>query len=208
MRKVAVCLTPVMPQAASVMLEQLGCREKPDLAAEATAFGLLPRGVPVALSSTLFPRLDMPVADETPKEQAAAKPAAKGDEKKAAKPQAAKAPDSAAPETPGIAEFADFQKLDLRVGEVVEAVRHPDADRLLLVRVDLGEGEPRQVVAGLAEFFTPEDLVGRRVVVVANLAPRKLRGQESQGMILAVRTEGGMELLTSSGGVPSGSKVS
>jgi len=208
MRKVAVCLTPVMPQAAATMLEQLGYREKPDLATEATAFGLLPKGVPVALSSTLFPRLDMPVADETPKGQAA-----KADDKKAAKKQAAtepdaKAPAPAAPQAPGVAEFADFQKLDLRVGEVVEAVRHPDADRLLLVRVDLGEERPRQVVAGLAEFFAPEDLVGRRVVVVANLAPRKLRGQESQGMILAVRTEEGMELLTSSGDVPSGSKVS
>jgi len=91
---------------------------------------------------------------------------------------------------------------------VLTVERHPDADRLLLVRVDLGEDEPRQVVAGLAEFFSPEDLEGRQVVVVANLKPRKLRKQVSQGMILAIKTEEGMELLTSSAEVINGSKVS
>ena len=77
-----------------------------------------------------------------------------------------------------------------------------------MVKVDLGEEEPRQVVAGLADSFTPEELVGRQVVVVANLKPRKIRKQISQGMILAVKQEDGMRLLTVSGEVEPGSKVS
>ena len=105
-------------------------------------------------------------------------------------------------------EFEDFQKLDLRVGTVREVEKHPDADRLLLVRVDTGEDELRQVVAGIADFFSPDDLLGKQVVVVANLKPRKLRKQLSQGMILAVKTKDGMQLLTPTEAVPAGSKVS
>ena len=94
------------------------------------------------------------------------------------------------------------------MGTVKEVEKHPDADRLLLVRVDTGEAEPRQVVAGLAEFFEPDDLLGKQVVVVVNLKPRKLRKQLSQGMILAVKTKEGMQLLTATDEVPAGSKVS
>jgi methionyl-tRNA synthetase len=108
----------------------------------------------------------------------------------------------------GTIEFEDFQKLDLRVGTVVEVEPHPDADRLLLVRVDTGEDAPRQVVAGIAEFFAPDDLVGQQVVVVVNLKPRKLRKQLSQGMILAVKSGESLRLLTPSGEVAPGSKVS
>ncbi|MDD4952657.1 MAG: methionine--tRNA ligase, partial [Desulfovibrionaceae bacterium] len=102
----------------------------------------------------------------------------------------------------------DFQKLDLRVGLVVSAREHPDADKLLLVDVDLGEERPRQVVAGLAGFFEPEDLAGRRVVVVANLKPRKIRKEISQGMILAVHSGQAMDLLTVGGRPAAGSRVS
>jgi len=206
LRKVAVCLVPVMPHAASEMLGQLGLSGSPALHGEAAAWGLLPSGGQLAASSTLFPRIDVPAKDEAaaacaqPKKEKATKAA----DKPAAKPAAKEAP----AEAPCAIEFADFQKLDLRVGTVREVTRHPDADRLLLVKVDIGEEAPRQVVAGLAEFFAPEDLAGRQVVIVANLAPRKLRGYESQGMILAVRTEKGMELLTASGPVAPGSKVS
>lgn len=105
-------------------------------------------------------------------------------------------------------EFEDFAKLDLRTGRVLLAEPHPKADKLYRLAVDIGEAEPRQVIAGLREFFAPEELVGRQVVVVANLKPRKLRGLESQGMVLAVRTDAGMQLLTASGETPPGSKVS
>jgi methionyl-tRNA synthetase len=78
----------------------------------------------------------------------------------------------------------EFRRLDLRVGTVRSADVHPKADRLLVLRVDVG-GEERQLVAGIRAHYEPEDLIGRQVVVVANLAPAALRGVESQGMVLA-----------------------
>lgn len=81
-------------------------------------------------------------------------------------------------------QYDDFAKLDLRVATVVEAEPHPNADRLLKLQVDLG-GERRQICAGLRDFAEPQDLVGRQIVIVANLAPRKIRGEESNGMLLA-----------------------
>lgn len=83
--------------------------------------------------------------------------------------------------------FDDFTKLKLRVGRVIEASDHPNADRLLVLKVDLGD-EQRQLCAGLKGHYTPEELVGRNLVVVANLAPRMMRGIESQGMLLAATT--------------------
>src|SRR5204862_1050583 len=79
----------------------------------------------------------------------------------------------------------DFLKVELRVGEIKVAERVPDADKLLRFEVDLGEEQPRQILAGLAQWYQPEKLIGRKVVVVANLKPRKMRGLESQGMICA-----------------------
>ncbi|NDV19300.1 methionine--tRNA ligase [Pseudodesulfovibrio sp. JC047] len=198
MRKIAVHLWPVMPESSEKMLDQLGMTfdpEKVNLPKELDVWGLLESGKTVAKTSNLFPRVEL--TDPTDE-----KPA-----KKAKKGKKSKKQDSV-DEGVSTIEFEDFQKLDLRVGTVKEVEKHPDADRLLLVRVDTGDTELRQVVAGLADFFAPDDLVGKQVVVVANLKPRKLRKQMSQGMILAVKTEDGMQLLTPSGEVPEGSKVS
>jgi methionyl-tRNA synthetase len=80
----------------------------------------------------------------------------------------------------------DFAKVDLRVAQIVVAERIPKADKLLRLEVDLGPNFPRrQILAGIAEYYTPESLIGRKVVIVANLAPRKMRGLESQGMVVA-----------------------
>ena len=79
----------------------------------------------------------------------------------------------------------DFTKVELRAGEIKTAERVPKADKLLRMTIDLGEPEPRQILAGIAQYYDPEKLIGRKVIVVANLAPRKLRGFESQGMVLA-----------------------
>ena len=98
-------------------------------------------------------------------------------------PYAASAAGSAAPDTPQIA-IDDFVKVDLRVAQVVVAERIPKADKLLRLEVDLGY-EKRQILSGIAEWYTPEELIGRRIVVIANLAPRKMRGLESHGMLLA-----------------------
>lgn len=90
----------------------------------------------------------------------------------------------------------DFAKVELRVGQVKVAERVPKADKLLRLEVDMGT-EVRQVLAGIAESYTPESLIGRKVVIVVNLAPRKLRGLESNGMIVAASPEGGKAVLAS-----------
>lgn len=81
--------------------------------------------------------------------------------------------------------FDDFAKVDLRVARVVAAEPHPNADKLLKLQLDDGSGVPRQICAGIRAYYTPESLVGRLIVIVANLAPRTIRGEESRGMLLA-----------------------
>jgi methionyl-tRNA synthetase len=87
-------------------------------------------------------------------------------------------------DTPEI-QIDDFFKVDMRVGLVTAARKHPDADKLLHLTIDIGEAEPRSICAGIAGVYDPEKLVGRKVAIVANLKPRKMRGIESQGMIIA-----------------------
>ena len=105
----------------------------------------------------------------------------------------------------------DFAKIDLRVG-VVKSAERIEGTRLLRLIVDLGN-ETRQIISGIAEFYTPEELVGKRVIVVANLKPKKIRGFESQGMILAAGCKEDEEkgikprILTVDGEVPAGTKV-
>ncbi len=112
-------------------------------------------------------------------------------------------------ETPAVIPFDDFMKLDLRIGTVTEAQAHPAADKLIVMQVDLGT-EKRQLVAGLRGYYEPEALVGKQIVVVANLAPRKMRGLESQGMLLAASTadESQVILLTTEREIAAGARVS
>jgi methionine--tRNA ligase beta chain len=102
--------------------------------------------------------------------------------------------------------FEEFQKIDLRVGKVIEAERIEGADKLLELKVDLGE-EKRQLVAGIAKFYSPKDLIGKEIVVVVNLEPRSLKGIESQGMLLAADIEGKPVLLKPDEEVPPGTKI-
>lgn len=102
--------------------------------------------------------------------------------------------------------FEEFQRLDIRIGRVVAAERVPGTDRLLRLEIDLGN-EGRQVVAGIAPFYPPEVLLGKEIPVVANLQPRKIRGVQSQGMILAVDVDGRAVLLEPEEEVPVGSRV-
>jgi len=195
MRKVALHLWPVMPDASEAMLSQLGITfdlSCVDLAGETGHWQGLTSGSLVAAKSNVFPRQELYLEKE-------AVPAP-------AKVKAVKA-EKEAPEIDAI-EFSDFQKVALKVGTVLAAKPVPKTDKLLVMDIDLGEDTPRQVVGGLAEFWKPEDLVGRQVVVVANLKPRKLRGVTSHGMVLAVRSEDGLELLTSGNAVLPGSRVS
>lgn len=96
-------------------------------------------------------------------------------------------------------EFADFQKVELKTGKVLSVEVHPNADKLYVLKVDLGAGEVRTLVAGVRAYYTPEALTGKTVIVAANLAPRPLRGVESQGMMLAVHDGETVKVLTVDG---------
>jgi methionyl-tRNA synthetase len=89
--------------------------------------------------------------------------------------------------------YDDFAKIDLRVATIVEAMEHPNADRLVKLQIDLGE-EKRQICAGIKAYYSPEELIGKQIIVVANLAPRKIRGEESNGMLLAASNMEGEEV--------------
>jgi methionyl-tRNA synthetase len=120
------------------------------------------------------------------------------------------APAEAPAETaPAYITIDDFVKVELRVGQILTAERIPKADKLLRFTIDLGEASPRQILAGIAQYYEPEKLIGRKVIVVANLAPRKLRGLESQGMILAasIGEEGRPVLAGFLEDVPNGAKL-
>ena len=212
-------LAPVIPRVAEKLFAQLNA---PPLTFEALAtasYPLLDRSRPVGTPEPLLPRLEeervnailggAPVSTEPAPE---AKKAAKGAkaEKKAAepKPAEAKAPEAAPAEaTPGEIEIGDFAKVELRVGHILAAERVPKADKLLKLTVDLGEGQPRTICSGIAEAFQPEQVQGRKVVVVANLKPRMLRGIESRGMILTAGPGGKNLSLLDPGDMPPGSEV-
>ena len=101
----------------------------------------------------------------------------------------------------------DFKNVDLRTAEVLACDPHPNADRLLVLKIRVGE-EERQLVAGIREHYAPEELVGKTIVIVANLQPATLRGVESQGMLLAVRDGEHVRVLSPDGDVQSGLRVS
>ncbi|RLB55710.1 MAG: methionine--tRNA ligase [Deltaproteobacteria bacterium] len=196
----SVMVAPVMPAVAAGMREQLGLEP---LTAELDrdqwplTIGCRPPGTGLKPGEPLFPRLDKARAAALLNEFS---PPAKATEE----PAAADPP----PNKPTVA-FDDFAKLDLRVGVVVAAEKVKKKDRLLALQVDVGDAEPRHLVAGIAGSYQPEAIVGRRVVVLCNLEPRKFgKGLVSEGMLLAVTTADGVTLLAVDGEPPVGSAVS
>lgn len=103
--------------------------------------------------------------------------------------------------------FDDFSKVELKIGTVLEAEEVEGSEKLIKLKVDLGEEAPRQILAGVKEWYSPEDLVGKQVVVVANLEPRIMMGLGSQGMMLAADSEAGPVFLTVPKQVPPGAKI-
>jgi methionyl-tRNA synthetase len=188
----AVTLQPIMPHTSQCLwdLLQLPAQPQWDLACDTST--LLAAGHCCHAPQPLFPRIKNP--EETLKTMSVessinseVKPAEQG-----STPTTETAAQVPAPQRATI-EYDDFAKVELRVAKVLEAERIPKADKLLRLQVDLGT-EQRQILAGIAQQFEPESLIGKSVVVVANLAPRKLRGFESQGMILAASTPDGPPL--------------
>ena len=101
----------------------------------------------------------------------------------------------------------DFMKIELKTAKVLEAERMPKSQRLLKLKVDAGEAEPRTILAGIAESYEPEALIGKSIVIVANLAPRKMMGLESNGMVLAASPDGGKAFVINSEPAPPGTRV-
>ncbi len=187
-------LYPVMPAKMAELREALGLRrEKPDQSLLKT-WGILEPGSPTQQIPPLFPRVEMPSAEPAP--APAAGPA------KAVEP--AEAPAAAAADN--LITYDDFAKVELKVGKVLEAERIEGATKLLKLGVMIGQ-ERRQIVAGIALYYDPETLIGKSVVVVTNLKPVKLRGVESQGMLLAASRGESLRLVTVDGEISSGASV-
>jgi methionyl-tRNA synthetase len=215
LRSATVLLAPVLPESTQAIWEQLG--EQGNVADIApNALAPITPGTRIGDIKPVFPRLDKKKVMNEINQAEAASQEARAQETKPETPVAV-APEAApaapvAPAAPeGIAYIGieDFLKVELRVGEILTAERIPKADKLLKFTIDLGEATPRQILAGIAQYYEPETLIGRKVIVVANLAPRKLRGLESQGMILAasIGEEGRPILAGFLEEVPNGAKL-
>ncbi|MCG8472042.1 MAG: methionine--tRNA ligase [Desulfobacterales bacterium] len=178
LRMVAGLIHPVMPETSAKMLSHLGAGDTPMLLTSFETWGELPPGGSITKTKALFPRIDMKAFEETKKEKST--PVKK---------------ELATPIKEEIS-FDDFMNVDLRVGTVLDAEAVPKANKLLKLSVDLGEGVPRTIVAGIAKSYTPEEVKGTQVVVVANLAPAKIMGVESQGMLLAATKRKHLSLAT------------
>ncbi len=206
LRIVSVLIQPFMPKTSPEMWKQMGLYEgKWTEWDSARRFGQLPEGLKTLPGDPIFPRLDVEkelavlgVLEPATTEQKSTKSAPKSEQ--AAKPKE---------ENAGLVkliDIEDFSKVELRVAQVVSAEKIEKADKLLKLQLDLGT-ETRQVVSGIAKHYQPEQLVGQKVILVANLKPVKLRGVESHGMILAASTDEQLVLATVSGDIPVGAKV-
>ena len=173
-RIVATLINPMMNDTAKKIYAQLGITDENLMTWESTkTFGLIKENTKVEKGNALFPRLDIEKEVEELQELFA--------EKK----EEAEAPLEHKPEI----SIDDLDKIELRIGKIVKCEKHPKADRLLVSQVKIGP-ETRQIVSGIAKWYKPEDLIGKEVTVVCNLKPVKLRGVESQGMILAAGDDG------------------
>jgi len=185
----------VMPETTAKIWSQLGMPTPlSDLRVQGLRWGRLKAGQKIGVIAAVYPRLDEQPTIEKIREleivEKARQDLIMG--KKAAPAAAAPAATTA---TEGVITIDDFAKVDLRVAQVLSAEPVKNADKLLHLKVDAGEEKPRSIVAGIAMAYKPEELVGRKVVIVANLQKRKLRGIESNGMIVAASLEGGKPVL-------------
>jgi methionyl-tRNA synthetase len=210
LRIVTALAHPVIPDATSKIWAQMGLGDIRKFPLSDLRWGQLQLGAKLGNIEAVFPRADKSVIERMQKMEEQQRSAPGAIEAQPATPvQTAAIPDLAAqavvatptakpvPAVPdGKITIDDFAKVELRVGQVKTAEKVKGADKLLRLEVDLGT-EVRQVVAGIAESYAPELLIGRKVVIVANLAPRKLRGLESNGMIVAASPEGGKAVLAS-----------
>ena len=204
LRIIAILIAPFVPVTAPKIYEQLGLGKPESFFMADAVWGKLATGTKVQKGEPLFPRIEVTEAGETviaATKKTAAKAikaeAPKAEAKKEAKPAAAAA---------GEITIDDFAKIDLRVATVVAAERVPKTDKLIKLQVKIGD-EERTIVSGIAQHYEPETLIGKNVIVIANLKPAKLRGIESRGMVLAASDGEGNLVLADAPGIASGSKV-
>ena len=196
LRRIAILLKPFLTRTPAKIFKQLNIQDGSLQTWDSLErFGVIPSGTVVEKGEPIFPRLD--IQEEVEFIKGEMKGPQKEEEKK---PEVQ--------EVPEVEEITidDFMKVDLRVAQVIEAEPVKKADKLLKLQLDLGY-EKRQVVSGIAKYYSPEDLVGRKVICVTNLKPVKLRGELSQGMILAGSHDGELSLATIAEALPLGAKV-
>jgi methionyl-tRNA synthetase len=191
-RLVAVVLSPVMPASAEKILTMMGLASR-RLGPEDLKWGVLEPGRPLGAIAPVFPRIEKKNEKEKPLSETPVPPSVPA-------PAAAPAP------AEGLIDFDQFGKVDLKVAKIESAEKIAGSKKLIKMTVDIGT-EKRQVVAGIAEAYAPESLVGKKVILVANLKPAKLMGVESQGMLLAASLDGKPVLCTFDQDVPPGTKI-
>ncbi|HKP80783.1 MAG TPA: methionine--tRNA ligase [Pyrinomonadaceae bacterium] len=214
LRWLSVLLHPVMPGASHAIWSQLGLEGSPaQVNPVDLKWGQLKEGTVISEVQPVFPRIDK--VKTMSEINAGQKPVHATEADVAGAPETQPAPpmqhatEADAVGVTNFIEIDDFAKVDLRVGQVLSAERIPKADKLLLMKVDIGEEQPRQILAGIAQYYEPEKLLGRKIVIVANLKPRKLRGYESQGMVVAASygEEGRPVIATFTEDVPNGARL-
>ena len=201
LRQIAIMIEPFMPRTTPQIFAQLGIENEASKVWDSlTKFDTLAEKTKVVEKGTpIFPRLEVEVEVEYIKDQMSqsVKPTTEAPKKEEKIEEV---------ETTPLIGIDDFMKVEIKVGQIKECKQHPKADRLLVSQIDLGS-EVRQIVSGIAEHYQPEQLVGRKVLVVTNLKPVKLRGELSEGMVLAASNDGVLTLPTIIDELPNGSKV-
>jgi methionyl-tRNA synthetase len=211
-RIITALLYPILPYATASVWAQLGLGSIEEAAKNGDLknlqWGGLKPGTKLGPLSPIFPRADKGLAQiMTDLESPPPPPPTPANPESVLSAKSAVGP---SPSETTEATIDDFTKIDLRVAQIVVAERIPKADKLLRLEVDLGPDHPRrQILSGIAEWYTPEELIGRRVAIIANLAPRKMRGLESHGMLLAASGTDHTKpiLATFSDEVPLGSRI-
>jgi methionyl-tRNA synthetase len=187
LRIISGMLYPVIPTKMGELRTCLGLPEGTPDFDSLKQWGKTVPGTSIGKMASLFPRINR----ETPVAAPIATPAKK---------------EAPAPEAAAMLDYADFAKVQLRTAKVLEAEKVQGADKLLRLQIEVGT-EKRQIVAGIAQYYTPEQLIGKTIIVVANLKPAKIRGVESNGMLLAASADGTLRLLTVDSETPSGAGI-
>lgn len=209
LRLVAILIQPVMTHTPKEIFAQLGLNSD-DIAIQGVSYFDLPAGAQVVAKGTpIFPRLDVEEEQEYIKSKMTKNEKAKG-----RKAMAEKAKENWDPENTTLVltkdeiKFDKFDKVELKVAEIKEVSKVEGADKLLKFRLDAGDEGDRQILSGIAQWYpNPEELVGKKVIAVTNLKPRKMRGEVSQGMLLSAEFGETVQLITVSENIPNGSLV-